>query len=96
MLLTKSMLYVALLTAGTYLNADIAEGEELFNDAQCLSCHDTNSFNHNEKKINSFSKLSKQVKMCEFNTNTGWFDEETMDVVLYLNQSYYHYKLDKK
>jgi len=73
------------------LLGDSKNGKELFLDAKCLSCHETTSFKHREDKVNSFPMLKKKVRMCEYNTGTGWFDEEVDDVTEYLNQTYYHY-----
>ena len=68
------------------------EGKEHFDEANCVRCHDSNSFGHREEKVNNINKLSKKVKACEFNTHTGWFEEERAEVVNYLNHEYYHYK----
>ncbi len=88
----KLPIFISVLLTTTFINADEKRGEELFMEAKCLECHETTSFKHNEKKVNNIHKLKQKVKACEFNTNTGWFDDEVMDVVDYLNKKYYHYK----
>ena len=86
--------YIIILTifSTCSLQADISEAKELFDEANCVKCHHTNSFKVREDKINSFTKLYSIVDRCEFNNETGWFDDEKMDVVLYLNQDFYHFK----
>jgi len=89
-----SIISTLVLTSSIYAN--VQDGKDLFMDAKCLSCHESSSFKHREEKVNNFSKLTKKVRMCEYNTATGWFDEEIDDVAQYLNHTYYHYKVLKK
>ena len=74
------------------IQADSSEAKVLFDEANCIKCHDLNSFKPRENKVNSFSKLYSVVDRCEYNNKVGWFDDEKMDVVLYLNQDFYHFK----
>ncbi len=87
---TSSIIFASL------ISADMSDAKKLFIDAKCLECHETTSFKHREDKVNSFSKLKQKVKMCEYNSKTGWFDDEIIDVTNYLNKTYYHYKTLKK
>jgi len=85
---------ICLLLLLTSLSAQnpFKEGKEHFDEANCVRCHDASSFKHREDKVNNIDKLAKKVKACEFNTHTGWFEEERTEVVKYLNHQYYHYK----
>jgi phage FluMu protein Com len=65
------------------------EANELFHEAKCLRCHNTNDFHVREEKVNSFKKLNKQVQACASNTHAGWFEEEVHGVSRYLNHNYY-------
>jgi len=85
-------LLISLMSINT-LYADIENGEELFDDASCLVCHETSDFKTREHKINSIQKLHNAVAQCAFNNDITWFDDETTDVVDFLN--YKHYKLQK-
>lgn len=78
------------------LVADMSEARELFNDANCMECHNLPDFTPKKDRVNSFSKLHKSVNACAFNTDAGWFDDETLDVVEYLNRDFYHFKKDLK
>jgi len=92
--MSKNLL-ITLLISTIFINntyADTASAKELFNEAKCLSCHGFDQFKVREDKVNSFRKLHEVVDKCSYNTNTGWFEDETGDVVLYLNQDFYHFK----
>ena len=77
------------------LLADVHNGEKLFNENNCIQCHAVNNLKPREHKVNSFIKLKKIVGACSFNTDTGWFDDEVMDVTHYLNENYYHFPQKK-
>lgn len=80
----------------TNLLADIPEGKELFNESNCMECHEYDHFKADKKKVNSYAKLHKSVEMCAYNNDTGWFDDELVDVVNYLNKDFYRFKDTKK
>ena len=88
----KINLSLLLLLSSLYAQTPFEEGQELYDDANCVKCHAPSSFKHRENKVNNIDKLAKKVKACEFNTHTGWFDEERAEVVKLLNHQYYHYK----
>lgn len=72
--------------------ADTTEAKELMDEANCLKCHNVSQFKARDEKVNSFKKLHQTVDRCAYNTKVQWFDDEKMDVVLYLNQDFYHFK----
>ena len=72
--------------------ADHSEAKELFDDAKCMECHNNEDFKPRENKVNNFDKLHKAVKRCAYNNSISWFDDETLDVVKYLNKEFYHFK----
>jgi len=80
------------LMLSTLLSAQDENGAELFNDAKCMRCHSSAHFKPKEEKVSSFPKLQKSVNACALNTNTAWFDEETKEVVHYLNNKYYKFE----
>ena len=75
--------------------ADIEMGKQLFNKSKCLECHSTSEFKYRENKVNNFDKLHNRVNSCSINSNTGWFDDEVMDVSRYLNHDFYHFEIQK-
>ncbi len=88
----KLITFISSIILTCSLSANDSEGKELFIDASCLDCHETTSFKHREEKVNNFPSLKAKIKMCEFNSGTGWFDDEIDSVSEYLNKTYYHYK----
>ena len=92
----KKITLITSLLLFTTLYADIDEGKELFDEANCMNCHIKNHFKAKEEKVNNYSKLHKTVGMCAYNSKVTWFDEELDDVVNYLNRDFYHFKDTKK
>ncbi len=88
----QTILISSLLSVGI-LSAQANESEELIAQAKCMECHKKKGFKHRPDKVNSFNKLRKSVNACVYSTKTAWFDDETKDVTLYLNQQHYHYKV---
>ncbi len=86
-------LAIALLTfAGVgFAAGDATNGEKLFTTSECLSCHGTEVFTAPDRKIKDLKALDTQVRLCDSNLNTNWFDTEIHDVVAYLNQQYYKF-----
>ncbi len=78
------------------LSADESEATELFQEADCMSCHNTEDFKSDPKKTKNFHKLNSSVQACQQANDAGWFDDETLDVSKYLNKKYYHFKEPKE
>ncbi len=70
---------------------DLKAGQSL-HDANCQKCHDSSVYSRADRKVTSLDGLRKQVKRCELSLGLTWFDEQTEDVVQYLNSSYYKFK----
>ena len=89
----RTPLAIALLTfAGASFGAgDAANGETLFAASECLSCHGTEVFIAPDRKVKDLIALDAQVRLCDSNLNTNWFDTEIHDVVAYLNEQYYKF-----
>lgn len=92
----KSLLLTFFILLSNNLYADIDEGKELFKGSNCLDCHSVEKFKYRKDKVNNFDKLHSTVNACSFNTDTGWFDEEIMNVSTYLNHHYYKFKIQEK
>lgn len=72
------------------------EAKSLIDEAACMKCHVSEHFQHREKKVNNYKKLSDSVKRCATNNDAGWFDEDSDVVTEYLNKKHYHYKVPPK
>ena len=88
----KASILIAGLLLSTAAFADAEEGQELFDEAKCMECHNNSDFDES-KKVKNFHQLEARVQACQLNTDAGWFDEDTHSVAQYLNKE--HYKLKK-
>ena len=70
---------------------EIHPGKAL-HDTNCISCHDSGVYSRDDRKISDFPKLLAQVKRCDANLGSQFFDEEIEQVTDYLNQAYYKYE----
>ncbi len=82
-----------LLISGSSMAAGNAgNGKKLFTGSKCNQCHGTEVFTRADRKVTSLSKLEAQVRRCDSNLNTNWFDDEIIDVTAHLNKQYYKFK----
>lgn len=72
-------------------------GQQLV-EAHCIACHASSYggdgsgiYTRDYRKVRSFPGLKAQVTNCNTMLNLKWFDDEEQQVVLYLNQRYYHF-----
>jgi len=81
-----------LLISGASMAAgNAANGKNLFTKSKCNQCHGTDIFVKPDRKVTSLPNLEAQVRRCDSNLNTNWFDDEIIDVTAYLNQQYYKF-----
>ena len=94
----KTTLAIALFTfaSASFGAGDPANGEKLFAASECLSCHGTEVFIAPDRKVNDLIALDAQVRLCDSNLNTNWFDTEIHDVVAYLNEQYYKFPVQEE
>ena len=86
----KLALILILLGASPVVIADADKGKKL-HDEHCTKCHGSEVYTRKDRFIDNRAALDKQVKRCQLNVGAQWFDEDTSDVVNYLNQSFYHF-----
>lgn len=95
MISTNVIITVAtLLLTTTIYASNHEEAKELFDGADCMSCHNNEDFKARKEKTNNFKKLHKSVMACQINNNAGWFDDEAHSVSKFLNKKYYKFKDD--
>lgn len=80
-----------LLASAAVQAVDLKAGQSL-HDANCMKCHDSSVYTREDRKVTTLDGLRKQVKRCDLSLGLTWFDEQTEDVVQYLNSSYYKLK----
>jgi mono/diheme cytochrome c family protein len=71
--------------------ADSANGKKL-HDEECVRCHGSDLYTREDRKVQSLDGLKHQVGVCISVVGVNWFDEETSDVVDYLNENFYKFK----
>jgi len=78
------------LAISTLVNAsEHHDAKELFEEAQCMKCHNKNDFQVRQDNVNTFNKLNTSVQACANNNHAGWFEEDIHGVSRYLNHKYY-------
>lgn len=73
-------------------NGNVANGKKLYTQSKCNQCHGTEVFTRKDRKVTSLKALEAQVRRCDSNLNTNWFDDEIIDVTAHLNKQYYKFK----
>lgn len=91
------LFHMTALMAGTQDATAIQAGKVLVN-AHCIQCHASSYggdgsgiYTRDYRKVRSLAGLKAQVTNCNTMLNLKWFDDEEQQVVLYLNQTYYHF-----
>lgn len=92
----KSLLFLAsslLFSLSVHAEApSVANGQRLFNESRCLECHGVDIFTSKDRKVKDLAGLESKVRKCDANLSTNWFDDQILDVVAYLNSTYYKFK----
>ena len=92
-----SILVFALFATNTFA-ADIENGKSL-HDANCINCHaqllggdGSAIYTREDRKMETFAALNKQVRRCRDSLGMPWPEEQIIDVITYLNDSFYKFK----
>lgn len=91
--ITTLILGLGLVTAANAVDAK--RGAALHND-KCVACHEARFggnaiYTRNDRRVNSYAGLKRQVNFCKDNLQIVWFDEDVADVVEHLNNTFYHF-----
>lgn len=66
-------------------------GENMHED-KCMSCHKTDVYTREDRKIKTLHALSNQVNNCmKGAAKAEWTEKQTGDVVDYLNSKFYKF-----
>ena len=88
-ILFVSLIFSALAIAEE--KSSIAHGEQLHND-KCLTCHTTQVYSRDDKRVKTLQALSNQVNNCmKGPAKAEWTEIETNSVINYLNQKFYKF-----
>jgi cytochrome c2 len=85
-----SLILFTLLFSSPVWSADFDNGKTL-HEENCVKCHDSSAYTRTQRRVNDLKQLGVQVRACKDNLGITWFDDEVDDVILYLNQQYYHF-----
>lgn len=80
-----------LISAASMAQGNAANGQKLYTQSKCNQCHGTEVFTRKDRKVSNLKSLEAQVRRCDSNLNTNWFDDEIHDVTAYLNKQYYKF-----
>ena len=87
------ILTMVLLGNSSYAANDpvLAHGEKLHTD-KCTSCHGTEVYTREDRRVNSKEALASQVNNCmKGAAKASWTASETSSVVEYLNIKFYKF-----
>jgi len=85
-----------LITGISIADSNADNGKKLFTASKCNQCHNTEVYTRKDRKIKDLKSLEIQVRRCDSNLNTNWFDDEIIDVTAHLNKEYYKFKTTAK
>jgi hypothetical protein len=75
----------------TQVLAEDESAQSLY-DQNCVSCHGSEVYTREDRKIGSLAALETQVRRCETALELRWFDEDISEVTQFLNDRFYHFK----
>jgi hypothetical protein len=75
----------------TQVLAEDGSAQSLY-DQNCVSCHGSEVYTREDRKIGSLAALETQVRRCETALELRWFDEDISEVTQLLNDRFYHFK----
>jgi hypothetical protein len=87
--LTFSLLAVV---CATQSQAADGGGVQTLYDRHCVSCHGSEVYTREDRKVTSLPGLERQVQRCETALGLRWFDEDISGMSQLLNERYYHFK----
>jgi hypothetical protein len=68
-----------------------AEGARDLLNKNCTRCHGDDVYSRADHKMKDLPQLRKQVNYCKGPGNAAWFDDETEEVVQFLNSNFYKF-----
>ena len=72
-------------------NSSFADNARKLLDQNCTKCHGNQVYTRANHKMHSLPQLKTQVKRCMTPGNASWFEDETEEVVQYLNKTFYKF-----
>ena len=70
---------------------DSVKGKKL-HETYCVECHDSKVYTRPNRRVNSLEGLIGQVKTCSRLPKDLLSPAQVNDIIVYLNDTYYHFK----
>ncbi len=87
-----SLALVTFTTTGLNVQADDQVDAQALFEQNCTSCHGSEVYTREDRRVNSLDALHSQVRMCEQNLDLTWFDDQVDAVTTLLNRKYYKFE----
>ncbi|MFP4061163.1 MAG: cytochrome c [Halochromatium sp.] len=85
-------LLASLLAASLGAQADERVDAQALVEKNCTSCHGSEVYTRDDRRIDSLDGLHAQVQRCEQNLELTWFDDQVDAVTSLLNRKYYNFE----
>jgi len=87
-----STLALILFATGFSVNAAEPHAGEDIHNQKCMSCHKTDVYTREDRKIKTLQALSSQVNNCmKGAAQAEWTNKQTNNVIDYLNSKFYKF-----
>ena len=80
-----------ILVVATSLPAAAEFDASSYHDAKCMTCHGTEVYTRDNRRITSMTALEGQVARCDANLGTKLFPEDLALLVDHLNTNFYKF-----
>ena len=90
-ILKSGLFILCLMLTSQIVCADIVRGK-ILQEQSCTTCHDSSVYTRPDRRIKTLDALKERVGRCTKAAGVKWNRQEVLDVVNYLNSSFYHYK----
>jgi mono/diheme cytochrome c family protein len=87
---TLGILLLALLPINAF-SENFERGQELFQH-HCQVCHGDLKLAGKKSKVKKLGDLKIKISSWAAHSGTDWAESEILDVMFYLNKSFYHFK----
>ena len=84
------LLALCLLASSAVQAENFERGQDLYNQ-HCQSCHE-DLMHESSRKLKSLTELRKRIQAWAIHSGNHWTEEDILDVLHYLNKSFYHFE----
>lgn len=99
----QSGLLIFLVSASSIASAGNLESGRELHQENCISCHQAKMggdgsaiYTREDRRIDSYEALNNQVRRCKTSLGVPWPEHQIEDVITYLNETFYKFKVNGK